>query len=391
MRRPASFDVVQQPVTPRHLDRHTDRIGTSSAVPLSLAWSALIIYASLFPFSGWRWPPGVWVWELLRLPWPRYFIAFDIFSNLLGYAPLGLLVCVARLRHGSGGVLALASAALAGAGLSFAMEATQHLLPQRVPSSLDWLLNSLGALLGAFTALLAQHLGWLRRWQLARERWLEHGNGGALALLVLWPAALLFPTPTPLGVGQVGEVLRSWLIDGLADVSWAEPLVNWLDSASESAQALSPLAEGLVVGLGLLSPCGLAFAASRPGLHRWALVLVLAGLGVAATTMSTALNFGPEHAWAWRTPGAAMAMGVAVVLALAGAWLPPRMAGALALVALTGLVMLVHDAPTDPYFAQSLQGWEQGKFVRFHGLAQWVGWLWPYAALAWLLGRMGSR
>ena len=94
MRRPASFDVVQQPVTPRHLDRHTDRIGTSSAVPLSLAWSALIIYASLFPFSGWRWTPGVWVWELLRLPWPRYFIAFDIFSNLLGYAPLGLLVCV---------------------------------------------------------------------------------------------------------------------------------------------------------------------------------------------------------------------------------------------------------------------------------------------------------
>jgi hypothetical protein len=26
--------------------------------------------------------------------------------------------------------------------------------------------------------------------------------------------------------------------------------------------------------------------------------------------------------------------------------------------------------------------------VRFHGIAQWVGWLWPYAAMAWLLARV---
>ena len=78
-------------------------------------------------------------------------------------------------------------------------------------------------------------------------------------------------------------------------------------------------------------------------------------------------------------------------LALAGLWLGPRMAGALALAALIGLVVLVHLAPTDPYFADSLQGWEQGRFVRFHGLAQWVGWLWPYAAMAWLLGRPRTR
>ena len=27
-------------------------------VPLGWAWVALIVYASLFPFEGWRWPPG---------------------------------------------------------------------------------------------------------------------------------------------------------------------------------------------------------------------------------------------------------------------------------------------------------------------------------------------
>ena len=371
--------------------RRAARLDRSSAVPLALAWAALIVYASLFPFGGWRWPPGVWAWEMLRLPWPRYFIPFDIYSNLLAYAPLGLLVCIARLRHGAGMALALGTAVLAGAGLSLAMEVIQHLLPQRVPSALDWVLNAGGTSVGALLGLLCQRLGVLRQWQAARERWLEHGNGGALALLVLWPVALLFPTPVPLGVGQVGEVLRSWLIDGLADVPWAEPLVNWLDSAADATRTMSALTEGLAVALGLLAPCLLAFAASRPGWHRWGLVLGLALLGGGATTMSTALNFGPEHAMAWRTPEAMAAMGVACVLAAACAALPSRLAAALALVVLTGLVVIVHQAPTDPYFSQSLQGWEQGRFVRLHGLAQWVGWLWPYAALAWLMGKLGAR
>ena len=66
------------------------------------------------------------------------------------------------------------------------------------------------------------------------------------------------------------------------------------------------------------------------------------------------------------------------------------MAG-LALMVLTGLVMLVAEAPADPYFALSLQAWEQGRFVRFHGLAQWIGWLWPYAAMLWLLTRLGAH
>jgi hypothetical protein len=70
---------------------------------------------------------------------------------------------------------------------------------------------------------------------------------------------------------------------------------------------------------------------------------------------------------------------------------PQRLAAGLGLVVLSALVVLVAQAPTDPYFADSLQAWEQGRFVRFHGLAQWVGWLWPYAAMAWLLARTGRR
>ena len=54
-------------------------------------------------------------------------------------------------------------------------------------------------------------------------------------------------------------------------------------------------------------------------------------------------------------------------------------------------VMLVAQAPSDPYFALSLQAWEQGRFIHFHGLAQWVGWVWPLVALGWLAMHLAAR
>ena len=91
------------------------------------------------------------------------------------------------------------------------------------------------------------------------------------------------------------------------------------------------------------------------------------------------------------TPPVLPALGAALVLSAASAWLPRRLPAALALVALTAGVALMAHAPADAYFAESLQGWQQGRFIRFHGLAQWVGWCWPYAAIGWLLLRVGAR
>jgi hypothetical protein len=59
-------------------------------------------------------------------------------------------------------------------------------------------------------------------------------------------------------------------------------------------------------------------------------------------------------------------------------------------------VLVVHlavlnQAPASAYFADTLQSWEQGRFIRFHGLAQWLGWLWPYAVLAYVLQRVSRR
>ena len=40
----------------------------SAAVPLAVAYAALLLYASLYPFEGWRWPPGQTLLALLALP-----------------------------------------------------------------------------------------------------------------------------------------------------------------------------------------------------------------------------------------------------------------------------------------------------------------------------------
>ena len=60
----------------------------------------------------------------------------------------------------------------------------------------------------------------------------------------------------------------------------------------------------------------------------------------------------------------------------------------LALAALVLQLSLLNSASADVYFSLTLQTWEQGRFIRFHGLIQWLGWLWPYVLLAYLIRRL---
>jgi VanZ family protein len=362
----------------------------SSATPLAFAWAALVLYASLFPFDGWRWPPGQALSRLLALPWPPWLDIWDLWANLLGYLPLGLIVVVAARRSGLGRWAAFGVALLVPSALSYATEVTQNFLPGRHPSMKDWAMNSAGATLGALLGWALHGLGVVGRWGAWRARWFVGESAGALALLMLWPVGLLFPAPVPLGLGQVGERLRELALELLEDVPWAEDAYLLLATPPDATH-LSPIGEGLISMFGLLSPCLVAYAAAEPGWRRVAMAFGALVLALAAMTLSTLLNFGPEHALAWLTPAALPGLIAATVIAAALAPVGRRFAAALGLVALTGLVTLIAQAPSDPYFAQSLQAWEQGRFVRFHGLAQWVGWLWPYAAMAWLLSRLGPR
>jgi hypothetical protein len=181
-------------------------------------------------------------------------------------------------------------------------------------------------------------------------------------------------------------VLAGW-VEGTAVQGWAE---DWL-RPDPSWVALSAATETVAIALGLLTPAMVAASVSQPGWRRAALLLATAMVAIGATTLSTALNFGPGHAWAWLTPTASAGVVGGAVVALLLAWVHVRVAAALGLVAVSALIALVAQAPADPYVTQIQQAWEQGRFIRFHGASQWVGWFWPYAVLVYLLARIASR
>ena len=357
----------------------------STALPLALALICLVVYASLYPFADWR-NQGISPFIFLKAPWPQYLVGFDVAVNLAGYAPLGFLLALGFLRLAPA-AWAVTAAVVCGALLSLCMETLQSYLPSRIPSNVDLALNIMGTCLGASAAWVLERLGVVDAWRRFRTRWFALDSRGALALLVLWPLALLFPAPVPLGLGQVLERLEMTLSDALE----GSPFIDWLPLRDIELQPLVPGAELLCVALGALIPCLLGYCVIRTARQRALFSVVMLALGVGASALSAALSYGPQHAWAWLDAPVRVGLGLAAVLALL--MLPLRRLGAaaFALLVISIQLALLNQAPASAYFAQTLQTWEQGRFIRFHGLAQWLGWLWPYAAMLYLLARLSGR
>lgn len=339
--------------------------GTASglSLPLALFYAGLIAYASLYPFHDWQFP-GVTPWAFVLTPLPKYWSGFDVAINMLGYIPFGLLLASALnsvLRR------PVIGAVLIAALFSFVMEALQNYVSPRVASNADWALNTAGAWVGACMTWAAAKMGLMRGWQRWREGRFDMGSGFVLGLLILWPLALLYPTPVPLGLGHgLGQLL------GL------------------QTQVLPHRLETLVIALGLLTPLLLAYAVTPQWTHRavaWCLTC-LAGFGV--TTVTNGLSFGPEYATTWlEMPaqyGLMLGTGTGLILTLA----TRRFCWLLAFVSLVLQLTLQSTVALDPYFAQTLAMWEGGQFIRFYGATQWLGWLWPYAALLLVMVRISQ-
>ena len=353
-------------------------------IVLALALVCLVVYASLYPFSGWR-NQGISPFGFLGAPLPKYWTSFDAGVNLLGYAPLGFLLALSGLRSRRV-TWAVSAAVLAASLLSLAMETLQGFLPSRVPSNVDLALNTLGAWLGACSALALERSGLVDRWGRVRKRWFAPNARNVLVLLVLWPPALLFPAAVPMGLGQVFERLESAAAAALAD----SPFLEWLPVREVELQPLVPLAELLCVALGVLIPCLLGYCVIRAMRQRAMFAIAALAVGLGASALSAALSYGPEHAWAWFDAPVRAGVGLAVLVAALLLASPRRVAAVLALLALVIHLSLLNQAPAGPYFAQTLQIWEQGRFIEFYGLVQWLGWLWPYAALGCLVARLSA-
>lgn len=357
----------------------------TSAWPLTLVYIGLILYASLYPFSDWRYQ-GIEPWAFLGAPWPKYWTGFDVAINVLGYTPLGFFWVLSALRSGRAR-FAIAVAVLVASALSLTMESVQSFLPDRIPSNVDLVLNIAGALLGAWSAWFMERLGVVAHWSRLRARWFVEDARGALVLLALWPVALLFPATVPFGLGQVLERLENALAEALQDT----PFLQWMPLRDIELQPLVPLAELMCVTLGLLIPCLLGFCIIRGAVRRVQAVLLLFAAGVGVTALSAALSYGPQHAWAWVSVPVQTGLVLGLVLALLLLRVPSRASAALALLALGVYLSVLNQAPTSSYFSQTLATWEQGRFIRFNGLAQWLGWLWPYATLVYVLTQLWGR
>jgi VanZ family protein len=346
-----------------------------------LAYLLLIVYASWFPFSGWR-SSGLSPFAFLNLQPQRYWTGFDVMVNIVGYMPLGVLLVLA-LHPLVRGIWAVVVAALCGLLVSGIMETVQNYLPSRVPSNLDLLTNAggclAGAVLGLFFAPLLLNQSRLQR---LRQRWFSAYASQGLVLVALWPLAQVYPQGYLFGNGQILPLLSEWLSEWLdTDID----LVTLIRGSAGMTVEQYWLSEIVITACGMTGAALTLLCLARRTAPRVWLMLALIGTGLLVKTLASSLFFSPDNALTWITPGAQGGFLIGLIM-LAGLAFAPQVAQRrLAVVTLVLALIVVNTIPANPYFVATLQAWQQGKFLNFNGAAQFLGMAWPFFALWFLL------
>jgi VanZ family protein len=346
-----------------------------------LAYLLLIVYASWFPFSGWR-SSGLSPFAFLVLQMPRWWTGFDVMVNIVGYMPFGILIVLAlhpRVR----GLWAVAIAAVVGLLVSGTMEVVQNYLPSRVPSSLDLLTNAGGCLAGAVLgAWFAPMLLDRSRLYLLRQRWFAAHASQGLVLVALWPLAQVYPQNYLFGNGQILPLLSEWLSDWLdTDID----LVTMLRGDVPMSVEQYWLSETIITACGMTGAALTLLCLTRRGAPRLSLMLALIGVGIVVKTLASSLFFAPDNAFVWVTPGAEGGFLIGLIMLTGLAFAPQVAQRRLAVVTLVLSLIVVNTIPANPYFVSTLQAWQQGKFLNFNGAAQFLDMAWPIIALWFLL------
>lgn len=346
---------------------------------------ALVVYASLYPFEGWREEsPALSQW--LLSPWPRYWTGWDLWVNWLGYLPLGAAwgLAVARRHHQYWRVLLVG---LGLSGVSLVLESIQSLMVHRVASNLDWALNSLGALCGAWLMVALLRSRWPLRWQAWREAYLLPGAGLVLLLLGLWLLLLPLPMLLPFALGRLPPEAVAGILQWLP-----EPVVaGWEQVLPLHWGALSDSTQVAAITLTLVTPVAMLRFGAKDWRHRiWAAWLMLA-CAVWVPTLAHAINYGWSHAGDWLLPAVVWALVCAAAVAPVLMVLPRSVLATLVLLLLVLQWLGVNILAETGYWSFHWQAFAQGRFIRWYGLLGWLAVVWPALAVALVWRSLSKR
>lgn len=359
-----------------------------------MVYVAALVHASLYPWAGWR-EAGLLRLDFLSESGTRFWTWGDVLGNLMLYWPVGLLGARVLRRHVAAGascLIALGAASM----LSLGLESLQTLLPTRVPSRLDWLINTAGAALGTLCAApLDRRLShWMARWQPERRGVQDTLSG--LLLLVCWLPVQWPPQRLLFGSGDLLEPLIDLLVQLIAlpgrqgsalapgtAAEWAA----WLAEELRLDPAHTVLTEVLGTAAAMTAVNLIVREAWPPGApRRW----ITAGLLLAACAVKTASGLwltGPGAAFGWLTAGAqgGLLIGLLCIVLTSSAQRAARLN--LALAALLLAMVLTSLFPADAYHASMVSHWRQGAWRNLDGLLDAVAACWPVAATIWCLAR----
>lgn len=342
----------------------------------------LILGAGLAPWSGWH-DQGLSPWAFVAAPLPRHLTSFDLAINVLAFIPLGalgVLALGAHRRHRAVVLLSTSAALL----LSAMIESVQTYLPARIPSNIDVLTNTLGALLGAL--LIAPwrktlvDRGRLVRW---RRQWFVSAATAPLLMVALWPLAQVFPTAMLFAQGEMRDAFGS--VAAQLDLPW--PVI----APEIFGPAEFVLAEAVVVSASLFAAGLTATALMRKAAPRWLLLGALIAIALLTRTLAWGVQLGPEYATKWLTPGAAGGLllgGLALTVAALG---PARLLLPAAFLSVVVLIAVVNMVPPNPFFSAWIGAWRPGRLQHLATVAQGLSVAWPYLlmlalGLQWIRG-----
>ena len=356
--------------------RHAAAEAPSPAAPaethltlhLALAYTALVVYASLSPFSGWR-DAGIDAWDFLKAPWPRYVTRFDIALNVAAYVPLGFLATLAGrtwLRRGVAVAAGIACAML----LSSVLEALQTFMPGRVSSNVDLFANAAGGVLGGIAGVAgpaSRVAGLFAAWRASlfrRDSVTDYG----LALIGVWFASQLNPSLPLMGIVFFSDGVLAQL-------------------AGYGVQDSGRLLGGLSVMVTLASVGLLLLATARTARHAMTSLVALIAVAMAIKFAAAMLLLKRDAIFLWISQDVFFALACGFLIVSIGAFFDRPQVLLLMACTVAGQVLVPFFLDDTPSPARALRffEWNYGQLLNYTGLARAVAETWPYAAALFVL------